>query len=120
MVVPVTFAGKTVMSKSFYYNKRLDLILETFVENESGFITKRNLFDNAPKDFPDALSFLVAEGCLEEDDYYFKITYKGKALINQGGFVGKYRRERTLFYFSVIGTITGVIGLIVSIVALNG
>ena len=89
-----------------------------FAQTESGSIAKANLFDNAPDEFDTALSFLVAEGCLEESKYGFQITYKGKAIINQGGFVSKHRRECALFYSSIIGTVVGVIALVVSIVAL--
>jgi hypothetical protein len=89
-----------------------------FAKVEGGSIAKINLFNDAPDEFGMALSFLVAEGCLEESKYGYQINYKGKAIINQGGFVRKYCRESTLFYSSIIGTIIGIIALIVSIVAL--
>lgn len=106
------------MTQSYFYCKRLDLVLDMFAKVEGGSIAKINLFNDAPDEFDTALSFLVAEGCLEERKYGYQITYKGKAIINQGGFVRKYRRERALFYSSIIGTIVGIIALIVSIVAL--
>ena len=106
------------MTLSYYYCKRLDIILDMFAKVEGGSIVKVNIFDNAPDGFVTALSFLVAEGCLEEFKYSYKITYKGKAIMNQGGFVRKHLRECMLFYSSIIGTIVGVIALIVSIVAL--
>lgn len=109
---------KKRMTYSYFYNKRLDYILMMFVQTGGGGISKDKLFDNAPDEFDTALSFLVAEGCLEESKYGFQITYKGKAIINQGGFVGKHRRECALFYSSIIGTAVGVIALVVSIVAL--
>ena len=106
------------MTQSYFYCKRLDIILDMFAKVKGGSIAKVNLFDDAPDEFDTALSFLVAEGCLEESKYGYQITYKGKAIINQGGFVRKHRRECALFYSSIIGTIVGIIALIVSIVAL--
>lgn len=106
------------MTQSYFYDKRLDDLLLAFVNTPGGAIEKVNLFNDAPDDFNIALSFLVAEGYLEESKYGFQITYKGKAMINQGGFVRKHRRERALFYSSIVGTIAGVLALFISIVAL--
>ena len=76
------------------------------------------LFHNAPEGFGDAIRFFVKEGLLEESRNHYKITFKGKALIDNGGFVAKYRRERIQFYSVVIATVVGVISLVVSIVAI--
>lgn len=110
--------GKNGMTQSYYYYKRLDDLLATFANRKGGSILKVDLFNKAPEEFGMALSFLVAEGCLEESKYGFQITYKGKAVIKQGGFVRKYRRDCLLFYSSIIGTIAGVLGLLISVVAL--
>lgn len=106
------------MTTSDFYNKRLDTLLNTFLGVPSGCIEKAVLLDNAPDDIPEALSFLSAEGYLEESEYCFKITYKGKALIEQGGFIRKHRRERALFYCTVVAAVSGVLGLLVSLAAL--
>lgn len=63
-------------------------------------------------------AFFVKEGLLEESRNHYKITFKGKALIDNGGFVAKYRRERIQFYSVIIATVVGVISLVVSIVAI--
>lgn len=115
----ITFAGKQkVMTISDFYDKRLDLVLDMFYNTVGGAIERRVLFDKAPQDFDRALSFLVAEGLLEEDEYGFKITYKGKALHDNGGFSKKNRRERALFYCAVVATGCAVASLAVSLVAL--
>ena len=106
------------MNNLKFYDKRLDSLLETFDAVSSGRIEKTLLLNDAPDDFHEALSFLVAEGCLEELKYGYQITYKGKAIINQGGFVSQYRRERALFYCTVIAAVSGVLCLFVSLVAL--
>ena len=106
------------MTQSFYWNKRLDVLLETFLNATGGCIEKKTLLNKTLKDLPEALAFLVAEGYLEESKYYFKITYKGKAFINQGGFTRQYRRESIQFYCTIIAAISGVIGLLFSVFAL--
>lgn len=106
------------MNNLKFYNKRLDSLLETFDAVSSGRIEKTLLFNDAPDDFYEALSLLVEEGYLEEDRYSFKITYKGKFFRDQGGFVRQYRRERALFYCTVIAAVSGVLCLLASIVAL--
>lgn len=102
-----------------YFNKlRLDVLLETFSKVPGGRVDKALIFDDAPEDYASAVAFLVEEGYLKEDKYCFEITYKGKAFFEQGGFVGEYRHERLLFYCTVVAAVTGVIGVLLSVVAL--
>lgn len=107
--------------------ERLDMILKMFNESPTGGYEKRVLFMRhgdkpLPADYDKAVAFLVAEGCLEEDKNGFTITYKGRSIINEGGFLGKYRREmrgRMLEHIGIItGIVCGVAGLILSIIAL--
>lgn len=114
----VILCKSKTMTNSYFYNARLDEQLRMFANIPGGRIEKRILLNNAPDDFDTALSFLAEEGYLEESEHDFKITYKGKALINQGGFIGKHRRERILFYSTIVAAIAGTLGLAVSIVAL--
>ncbi len=106
------------MNNLKFYNKRLDSLLETFDTVSSGRIEKTLLLNDAPDDFNEALSFLANEGYLEEDRYSFKITYKGKFFRKQGGFVRQYCRECALFYCTIIAAVSGVLCLLVSLVAL--
>ena len=102
-----------------YFNKlRLDTVLKMFVDVPNGRIDKIVLCDNTTNEFYSAVSLLATEGYLKEDKYGFEITFKGKAFFEQGGFVGEYRRERTLFYCTIVAAVSGVLGLLLSIGAL--
>jgi len=106
------------MTTAKYYNVRLDCLLRMFLGTSDGIIEKRVLFDNALEDWDAALDFLVAEGYLEESDYHMKITYKGKAFVEQGGFVGKHLREHVLFYCTIVAALCSAVGLVFSVLAL--
>ncbi len=103
-----------------FYCTRLDSVLELFDKMNGNRIPSSVLLDekDAPEDWTRAVMFLAAEGYLEERNGYFEITYKGKALADNGGFIRKHRRERVLFYCTVIAAVCGFAGLIVSLVAL--
>lgn len=87
---------------------------------------KTALFHDAgkglPPDYDKVLSFLSREGYLDEDARSFKITHKGRMVLDEGGFLRKYRREvreRTLTRIGIlVGIVCGLSGLILSIVAL--
>ena len=112
----------------FEFNRdRLDMILDMFDKTPGGSIEKSIIFNvedghQLPPDYDKALAHLVREGCLDEGKYGFTITYKGRAVLNEGGFVGKYRREvrsRRLERIGIlVGIVTGVAGLVLSLVAL--
>lgn len=115
------------MTNEEFYSTLLDMLLEMFDKNPAGAIEKSELFDvppgkTLPPDYDKALRHLVAEGCLDENKYGFAITYKGRAIFNEGGFVGKYRRkmrERRLERIGILtGIVCGVAGLVLSIFAL--
>lgn len=99
---------------------RLDEVLRMFNGIKTGMIPSNLLLDHekAPEDWRRAIDFLVEEGYLKQLDDYFEITYRGKAMLRNGGFVGKDRRERTLFYCTVIAAICSLLGLVVAQVAL--
>lgn len=106
---------------------RLDMVLEIFDKSPTGAIEKSVLFSvpaggTLPPDYDKALRYLAAEGYLEENKHGFAITYKGRAIFHEGGFVGKYRREvrgRRLEHIGIItGIACGVASLILSIIAL--
>lgn len=105
---------------------RLDDLLKVFDGSPTGTIEKRILFSVAPgeilpADYDKALAALASEGYLEEDECSFTITYKGRSKLNEGGFLGEYRRKmrnRMLERIGIIvGIITGIAGLICSILA---
>lgn len=102
---------------NWYYSARLDEMLRMF--EATGSVPCSVLFgNNSPEDWCLAVSYLVREGYLEEHGDQFEITYKGKALVHDGGFVGKSRRERVLSYCTVVAAVCGVLCLVVSLVAL--
>lgn len=99
-----------------FSSELLDVAINSFKTDV--WVPGEVLFHNAPEGFGDAIRFLVKEGLLEESRNHYKITFKGKALVDNGGFVAKYRRERIQFYSVIIATVVGVISLAVSIIAI--
>ena len=78
--------------------------------------------ESLPPDYDKVLALLISEGYLDEDERSFTITYKGRSKLNEGGFLGEYRRKirnRILERIGIIvGIITGIAGLVCSILAL--
>lgn len=127
MNVVILQSNYTPMNNEEFNRARLDMVLEMFDKSPAGAIEKSVLFSvppggTLPPDYDKALRHLVTEGCLEENKHGFAITYKGRAIFHEGGFVGKYRREvrgSRLEHFGIItGIVCGVAGLILSIIAL--
>lgn len=104
----------------WFDNFRLDDVLRIFINTKDGRIPSSVLLnkDGAPEDWIRAIEFLTEEGYLKESDGYFDITYRGKAILNEGGFVRKNRRERTLSNYTIIAAICSVLTLLVSLIAL--
>ncbi len=99
---------------------RLDEVLGMFNGVQTGRIPSNLLLDDekAPKDWLCAIDFLTEEGYLKEFEDYYEITYRGKAMLRDGGFVGKDRRERRLAYSTIIAAVCSLLGLLLSLVAL--
>lgn len=108
------------MTVSEFDISRLDDILRMFDGLNNGGTVERSVLFSA--DAPDcwrlAVEHLVEEGYLKECGDSFEITYKGKSFIHDGGFCCKHRTERVLLYCSVIAAVSGVVSLVVSVVAL--
>lgn len=94
----------------------LDGILRRFEGHD--YLTNDQLYDKAPKGFRIAVEFLVKESYLEKQTYYYTITFKGQALINDGGFFGKYRRKRIQSNYTIIAAVASVLSLFVALIAL--
>ncbi len=60
-------------------------------------------------------SFLVSEGLLEQIPGGFKITYKGRMVIHQGGFRKMHRREGLVRLCSVVAAVAGVIAVVLQV-----
>lgn len=103
----------------WFDNIRLDEVLRMFDGSQTGRIPSDLLLNHekAPEDWRGAIDFLTEEGYLKELDDYFEITYRGKAMLRDGGFVGKDRRERRLAYSTIIAAVCSLLALIVSLVA---
>lgn len=99
-----------------YYSKMLDEALNIF--EHGNWITSEVLFNKAPEGFSSAIELLAKEGYPEESDYHYRITFKGQALINNGGFFRKYLRERANFYCCVVAAIASVLSLLIALIAL--
>lgn len=104
----------------WFDNFRLDDVLRIFINTKDGRVPSSVLLnkDGAPEDWIRAIEFLTEECYLKESDGYFEITYRGKAVLNEGGFVRKNRRERTLSNYTIIAAICSVLTLLVSLIAL--
>lgn len=101
-------------------SRRLDDLLRMFANTKSGRIPSSILLDeeHAPEDWLSAIGFLTEEGYLKESGNCHEITYRGKSLLHDGGFVSKDRRERILFYCTVVAAVFGLLSFLVSLAAL--
>lgn len=68
--------------------------------------------------YNEVMAFLVAEGFLEQTPRSIKITYKGRLKVDDGGFVGAFRRERYALWLSWLATIVSTAAAVSSIAAL--
>lgn len=104
------------MSHNLEYNYRVcDIVLDMFDNVPAGVITNAQLYGSGhplPPDQNEVLSFLVSEGLLEQIPYGFKITYKGRMIIHQGGFRKLHRRESLVRVCSVVAAIAGVVAVV--------
>lgn len=84
----------------------------------AGIITNAQLYGSGrplPPDQNEVISFLVSEGLLEQIPDGFKITYKGRMIIHQGGFKKRHRRERMIMACTVIAALASVVAVILQI-----
>ena len=99
-----------------FYAQLLDIALSSL---EKGiWIPGDILFHNAPEGLDSAIRLLVDEGYLEKSDNRYKITFKGKSLVDNGGFAAKYRNERIQLYCVIIAAITSTLSLITALITL--
>lgn len=68
--------------------------------------------------YNEVMDFLLSEGFLKETPYDFEITYKGRLKIDSGGFVGSFRRERSVLRWNRVATIAAIVAALASIAAL--
>lgn len=94
-----------------------DVILETFYNcvTIDKMKWQRN---NDLSYYNEVMSFLIAEGFLKETPYSFEITYKGRLKVDDGGFVGSFKRERSSLFWSRFAAIVSLAAAVSSIVAL--
>lgn len=99
-------------------SKRLDDVLGMFSGVNGGRIPAGLLpnHEETPEDWSRAIEFLTEEGYLKQLDDYFEITYRGKAMLRDGGFFRKDRRERALFYCTIVAAVCSLLGLVVSLI----
>ena len=98
------------------YNWQCDKALSLF--DNIDYLERTVLFHKAPQDLASCMTLLCKEGYLEESKYGYKITYKGKLLKEDGGFVRKYIRERIMFFAGVLACLFSAISVAISIFAL--
>ena len=107
------------MPYNIEYNHRVcDIVLDMFDNVPMGIITNNQLYRSGlplPSDQNEVLSFLVSEGLLDQIPDGFKITYKGRMIIHQGGFRKLHRRESLVRVCSVVAAIAGVIAVVLQV-----
>ena len=97
-----------------------DALLELFDEAPSGIIENDRLFPKrslSPMYEDEVLSFLVSEGLLEQLAGGFKITYKGRVIVHNGGFKKRIKRERILHACTITAAIAGVLAVILQVIS---
>lgn len=102
-----------------YNHKVCDIVLDMFDNVPGGIITDDQLYGGGhplPSDQDEVLSFLVSEGLLEQIPGGFKITYKGRMVIHQGGFRKMHRHESLVRLCSIVAAIAGVIAVVLQVI----
>lgn len=116
---------RTSMNKNKLHLYERDIILSIFTNEPGGLLTYERFSPHAQMspDYDEVVASLTEEGYLKECRYGFNITAKGRAVYNDGGFVAKHRRKQREHVLVragiIIGIITGVSSLILSIIALT-
>lgn len=98
----------------------LDIALTPFLSAAGGGISRSILFGSGelPPHYYETLSRLVREGFLEENAYGYKITHKGRTMMQEGGFLRKYRRERRIHLFTVVGAVAAIVSALLALITL--
>lgn len=94
-----------------------DIVLGIFYEANHISIDDWNEYRESPH-YNEVMTFLVAEGFLEKTPRSIKITYKGRLKVDDGGFVGAFKRERDALRLSRLATFVSAAAAASSIAAL--
>jgi hypothetical protein len=73
-----------------------------------------------PANYQEAIAFLVEEGYLHERTGSYQITFRGRMIVDKGGFVEEHRRKKVRLLFSVVSLVACVlsaVGCILSAIA---
>ncbi|MBQ9887744.1 MAG: hypothetical protein IJM41_00665 [Bacteroidales bacterium] len=103
-----------------YNNAVCDLVLNMFDNMPDGYISAKQLYGGGkpiPADQNEVLSFLVAEGLLEQVQGGYKITYKGRMKAHQGGFRKAQRKDAVVRFCTIVAAITGCIAIILQVLS---
>ena len=110
------------MKEIYQYYASSDLLLKTYDELPDGFVSHEQLSEirrNCPvPDEEEAYSFLVEEGLFKELADGFQITRRGRIFIHEGGFKGRFLRERISRLLVLVGTISGIVAAVASLLSL--
>lgn len=100
--------------------EELDYALGMFAGSISGGIRRSDLFrgSDLPPHYYEVFARLVSEGFLEENAYGYKITHKGRTVMEEGGFLRKYRRELRNHRLTVVGVVAAVTSALLALIAL--
>lgn len=94
-----------------------DNVLSMLIDNQD-FVETRELFKDPPIYLKETLDFLREDGMVVYEQHVVRITGKGKVKVASGGYVGQYRRDKLVVVGIIVGIVSGVAGLAVSLYSL--
>lgn len=94
------------------YYRICDLILNT-LDSAGGNIEREAFEETDLPYYEEVFPFLVGEGLLEESPDGFKITYKGRIAVNDGGLKGRYIRRTVIGVCSIVAALAALVSLII-------
>lgn len=92
------------------YYRICDLILNT-LDSAGGNIEREAFEGKGLPYYEEVFPFLVGEGLLEESPDSFKITYKGRIAVNEGGLKGRYIRRTVIGVCSIVAAVAALASL---------
>lgn len=106
----------TISLKFYGYDRLvLDDVLTLFAE--CGIVERSVFFRGAPSDSYEKIEYLVSKGFLKENPRSLSITLAGRLYHKNGGFRKDLLRKVITYIVGIIGTLCGVISLILQLIA---
>jgi len=105
----------SAISFKFYgYYSLMDHVLTLF--SNLNTIDRSVFFRGAPSDAEEKIEYLIAQGLLKESPTSLSITFAGRLYQENGGFRKDLFRKFKMYLIAVVGTLCGIISLILQLV----